>query len=115
MGAMMRNEELPQQFHDSMTAVCEKAKERNCRIIIDAEQSVVQKAIDKLTIDLMRRYNPLDGQALVYNSLQAYLKAAREKLKDQLALANKEGWQLAVKLVRGAYISNGELYIPKCF
>ena len=89
-----------------MTAVCEKAKSKNCRVIIDAEQQVVQNAIDKLTIDLMRRYNKKDSQALVYNTLQAYLKSARDNLKSQLALANEEGWQLAIKLVRGAYIGN---------
>lgn len=103
---MMRDENLPQQFHDAMTAVCEKAKSRSCRVIIDAEQQIVQAAIDRVTIDLMRRYNPMDGNALVYNTLQAYLKAARDRLKEQLALANQEGWQLAIKLVRGAYISN---------
>lgn len=103
---MMRNERLPSKFDEAMDEVCRKAQSKNCRIIIDAEQTIVQDAVDKLTIDLMRRYNRTDRVALVYNSLQAYLKAARSKLKDQLALANNEGWQLGVKLVRGAYISN---------
>ena len=53
----------------------------------------------------MRRYNT-DGKALVYNTLQAYLKASRASLKSQLAVAHQEGWTLAIKLVRGAYIKN---------
>ena len=43
---------------------------------------------------------------MLYNTLQAYLKASREKLEHQLQLAHREGWTLAIKLVRGAYIKN---------
>lgn len=102
----MRNEDPPSQFYDAMNAVCEKAKSKKCRILIDAEQQVVQAAIDRLTIDLMRWHNKTDGKALVYNTLQAYLKSSRDKLKDQLALASQEDWILGIKLVRGAYINN---------
>lgn len=53
----------------------------------------------------MRKFN-VNGKAVVYNTLQAYLKHSRTKLQDQLAIASKEGWHLAIKLVRGAYIDN---------
>jgi proline dehydrogenase len=88
-----------------MDTICSKAKIKNCRIWIDAEQQAIQAGIDRWTINLMRRYNT-DGKALVYNTLQAYLKDSRRKLKHQLWLADTEGWTLAVKLVRGAYIGN---------
>lgn len=53
----------------------------------------------------MRAYNT-GSSALVYNTLQAYLKHSRSKLRAQLALAKEENWTLAIKLVRGAYIDS---------
>jgi proline dehydrogenase len=103
--ALMQNADPPADFVAAMDAICARAAAKDVRIWIDAEQQVLQEGIDRWTIDLMRRYNP-DGKALVYNTLQAYLKASRVKLREQLALAHKEGWTLAIKLVRGAYIDN---------
>lgn len=53
---------------------------------------------------LMQQYNR--EKPLVYNTVQAYLKNSRDKLKHQLEVAEKEGWICAIKLVRGAYIAN---------
>lgn len=94
-------------FLSAMDAICLKAKDRGCRVWIDAEQQVLQAAIDSWTIDLMRRYNG-NGTALVYNTVQAYLKSSRDRLQRQLTLAGNEGWVLAIKLVRGAYIKNDD-------
>ena len=88
-----------------MDAIIQKATAQDCRIWIDAEQQVLQHSIDRWTIDLMRKYNR-NGKGVLYNTLQAYLKASRDKLEYQLQLAHREGWTLAIKLVRGAYIEN---------
>lgn len=103
----MNNKAPPEKFVAAMDAICHKARDQGCRIWVDAEQQVLQTAIDRWTIDFMRRHNR-DGKALVYNTVQAYLKSSREKLKHQLKLANDEGWTLGVKLVRGAYIANDQ-------
>ena len=103
----MNNEPAPPEFTRAMDAICARAAAQNCRLWIDAEQQVLQTAIDAWSIDMMRKWNT-NGRALVYNTLQAYLKASRPKLQHQLALADKEGWTLAVKLVRGAYIANDQ-------
>ena len=103
--ALIRNEPPPHELVDAMNAICQKALTQECRIWVDAEQQVLQTTIDNWTVDFMRRYNKGD-KALVYNTIQAYLKASRANLKRQLAIANKEGWTLAVKLVRGAYIGS---------
>ena len=91
---------------DAMDAICQKAKQQGCRLWIDAEQQVLQTAIDSWAIKFMRKYNQLDGNALVYNTLQAYLRCSRDKLRAHLAIAADEGWIPAIKLVRGAYITN---------
>jgi len=88
-----------------MEAICERAASQGCRIWIDAEQQALQQSIDLWTYDLMRKFNK-NGQALVYNTVQAYLKSSRDKVQHQLQLSQREGWRLGVKLVRGAYISN---------
>ena len=101
----MRQEIPCPEFVEAMDAICQKAKVKNCRIWIDAEQDAVQGGIDEWTIELMRKYNADGyGKALIYNTIQAYLRRSRTKLEEQLKLADKEGWTLAVKLVRGAYI-----------
>lgn len=102
---LLRGNAPPEAFVEAMDAISQKAIARNCRIWIDAEQQVVQHSIDRWTIDLMRKYNR-NGKAVIYNTLQAYLKASRQKLEHQLQLAHREGWTLAIKLVRGAYIEN---------
>jgi proline dehydrogenase len=90
-----------------MHQICRKAQAQGCRIWIDSEQHAVQTSIDRWAIPFMRAYNTNpNGSALVYNTLQAYLKHSRSKLQSQLALAQQEGWTLAIKLVRGAYIDS---------
>ena len=102
---LLRGNDPPKAFLETMDAILQKATAQNCRIWIDAEQQVLQHSIDRWTIDLMRKYNR-NGKGVLYNTLQAYLKTSREKLEYQLQLAHKEGWTLAIKLVRGAYIEN---------
>ncbi|KAK4613742.1 putative proline dehydrogenase, mitochondrial [Fulvia fulva] len=105
--ALMQNQEPPQEFVAAMDAICQKAKDQNVRLWVDAEQQTVQTAIDRWTIDFMRKWNK-DGDVVVYQTIQAYLKASRPRLMNQLAIAEREGWTIAVKLVRGAYIANDQ-------
>ncbi|KAJ0341756.1 hypothetical protein COL922a_001850 [Colletotrichum nupharicola] len=46
------------------------------------------------------------GQALVYNTIQAYLKGSKANTHRHIQLAAEEGWTVGVKLVRGAYIEH---------
>lgn len=102
--ALLDGKDAPAEFVEAVNAICAKAKSRNCRIWIDAEQQCLQKTIDNWTYDMMRRWNRGE-KALVFNTVQAYLKCAREKVQRQLDTASKEGWRSAIKLVRGAYIA----------
>ena len=102
---LMKGEKAPPKFVEAMDAICNQARSQDCRIWIDAEQQALQPSIDKWVFDLMRRYNKGE-KPLVYSTVQAYLKAARDKVQYQLQLADDEGWRSAIKLVRGAYISN---------
>jgi len=103
--ALLAGEQMPPQMEKALGLICEQAKAQKSRLWIDAEQQVFQTAIDDWTISLMRQYNR-DGHALVANTIQAYLKDARENVIKHLQLAQSEGWSLGIKLVRGAYISS---------
>ncbi|KAL8839477.1 MAG: hypothetical protein Q9176_004473 [Flavoplaca citrina] len=102
---LVQGNDPPKAFTDAIDTWVQRAKAQNCRIWVDAEQQNVQPTIDRWIVDLMCKYN-CDGQVIFYNTHQAYLKASRDKLEHQLQLAHREGWTLAIKLVRGAYIGS---------
>lgn len=52
--------------------LAKEAKNRNVCFVLDAEQTYVQKAIDYITLDLMRIFNT--ETAIVHNTYQCYLK-----------------------------------------
>lgn len=80
---LLRGRNPPRAFVEIMDAILQRATARKSRIWINAEQQVLQDSIDRWTIDLMRKYNR-NGKAVLYNTLQAYFKASREKLERQL-------------------------------
>ena len=79
------------------------------RLIVDAEQTWLQPAIDALTINLMRSHNAgparaSAGRTLVLNSYQCYLRDGPARVAADGARAEAEGWTHGAKAVRGAYI-----------
>ncbi|KAF8462513.1 FAD-linked oxidoreductase-like protein [Kalaharituber pfeilii] len=95
------------EIADALERICSLAVERGVKLLIDAEQAVIQEGIDAWTLDLMRKFNSnRSGKAVVYNTYQMYLKASPAKLAHHLSLASKEDWILGVKLVRGAYLTS---------
>ena len=80
-------------------------------MLFDAEQQAVQWGIDDWTLEYMRKYNragPSGGpnKAIIYGTYQAYLKSTPATLSSHLHAAQKEGFALGVKLVRGAYLGS---------
>lgn len=54
----------------------------------------------------MRKYNTEPGKAVIYGTYQAYLKSTPATLASHLAIAQRDGFTLGVKLVRGAYLGS---------
>jgi len=81
---------------------CEKAKELNVRILIDAEESWFQPAIDEISEYLMEQFNK--ESTLVFTTLQMYRKDRLGYLKKLCERAKGKGFKVGIKLVRGAYI-----------
>ncbi|PGG99358.1 hypothetical protein AJ79_08552 [Helicocarpus griseus UAMH5409] len=90
---------------DAMDKICETAKAQGVRLLFDAEHHVQQAAIDAWTMDLMETYNQ-NGDLVVYNTYQMYLKESTTTLAKHLERARSGKFALGVKLVRGAYINS---------
>jgi len=82
--------------------LAEKAAEFKVRLMVDAEQTYFQPAIDHLVLHLQRKYNR--EFPVIYNTYQSYLKDSYSRIELDLARARKERFFFAAKLVRGAYM-----------
>ena len=87
---------------DRFERVCEKAFSENVKILIDAEEVDVQKAIDDLAIVMMRKFNK--SNPIVYNTVQLYRKDRLKYMKELLKNNKNKDIQFGLKLVRGAYM-----------
>ncbi|KAH6974354.1 FAD-linked oxidoreductase-like protein [Ilyonectria sp. MPI-CAGE-AT-0026] len=105
LDAMKARQPMPEALEKALDEICLETQKQGSRLWIDAEQQVLQPALDEWVIALMRRYNRR-RKALVYNTIQAYLKGSRVNAERHITQAAKEGWTLGLKLVRGAYIEH---------
>ncbi len=104
---LSRNNKPSPALDEAITAICDLAASRGVRLAFDAEQQSLQNGIFDWTLDYIRKYNKsTPGQAVVYCTYQAYLKAAPKILAEHLSIARKEGFTLGIKLVRGAYLAS---------
>ena len=83
-------------------SICKKAYSEGITVMIDAEETWIQKTIDALAMDMMKRFNK--EKAIVYNTYQLYRHDKLQSLKDDHITAQKNGFILGAKLVRGAYM-----------
>ena len=102
------NQKLTQKEEDEWLRVegrfdriCSEASKRDIMVLVDAEESWIQTAIDELAVKMMKTYN--SEKAIVFTTIQAYRRDRFDylvKLHKQLSSETKIG----VKLVRGAYM-----------
>jgi hypothetical protein len=93
--------------------IAQHAESKQVSMMVDAEQSYFQPAIDLVSTHLSLKYNRKllsSGLPLVYNTYQMYLKEGLHKLKTDLYLhQHAEGTPLGIKMVRGAYMTTEAL------
>ena len=82
--------------------VCKKAHELEVSLLIDGEESWMQDAADDLAEDMMRKYNK--KKRIVFNTLQTYRWDRLPYLKSLHERAEKDGFKVGMKVVRGAYM-----------
>jgi proline dehydrogenase len=85
-----------------LDTICAAAAAKRVRLMIDAEQTYLQPAIDHFARRMQLTYNK-DGP-FVFNTYQAYLKSAKTHLATDIERCRRLGVCFAGKLVRGAYM-----------
>lgn len=93
-------------LHSCIDSICRLAHSRGVRLLFDAEQDMLQDGIDDWTMEFARKYNTAAETATIYGTYQAYKKKTPAVLSKHLADAQKGGFTLGVKLVRGAYLGS---------
>lgn len=91
-----------ERIQNRVVEICEYAYQQRQPIFIDAEESWIQDAIDRIAAEMMERFNR--ETPIVFNTLQMYRTDRLEYLKKSRRQAKVDGYILAVKLVRGAYM-----------
>ncbi len=91
-----------QRVCDRIDKICRVADEQNIMVLIDAEESWIQKPVDELADAAMAKYNR--KRPLVFNTFQLYCHDRLEFLKTSAQKAQQGGYILGSKMVRGAYM-----------
>lgn len=91
-----------QRVQDRVLAICEMAHSEGVPVMIDAEESWIQKTIDGLALNMMRFFNK--EKAIVYNTYQLYRHDKLASIIADFTVAENEGFLLGAKIVRGAYM-----------
>lgn len=85
-----------------METLCAAAHRADAPVLVDAEESWLQPAVDALVERMMERYNAT--RPLIYNTVQLYRHDRLAFLQAAHARAVAGGYLLGMKLVRGAYM-----------
>lgn len=91
-----------ERVQSRVNSICAEAALCDLPVMIDAEESWIQPAIDTLAEEMMWKYN-ID-KPVVYTTLQMYRHDRFEYLKTLLLRARELNRKIGVKIVRGAYM-----------
>ena len=101
-----QTEELA-ELSTRVNQLCALAAHHKVKILIDAEETWIQQAIDELAVANMREFN--QEQVIVYNTIQLYRTGRIKEIQRQIEAARAGGYKLGFKLVRGAYMEKERL------
>jgi len=82
--------------------ICKASYEADKPIYIDAEETWIQGAIDRLAEEMMAKYN--QNKAIVFTTLQLYRWDRNDYFKQLIQKARTGAYKLGIKIVRGAYL-----------
>lgn len=91
-----------QQVIDRIDSICKSAFDADQPLFIDAEESWIQDIIDRVVVDMMKKYNK--EKAIIFNTAQMYRHDRLAYLEQEIKAAREGGYKLGIKLVRGAYM-----------
>ena len=89
-------------FYNRVNELCECAINNNVKILIDAEESWIQKAIDDTAFNLMKKYNIKTVN--IFLTYQCYKIHTLKNIEENYKISLSNNYKFGVKLVRGAYM-----------
>jgi len=87
---------------ERVSRVAQKARELGVSLMIDAEQTYMQPAIDQVALALMRAHNK--ERAVILNTYQCYLRDSFVRVRTDVDRSEFYGFVFGAKIVRGAYM-----------
>lgn len=99
------NQEEQEQWENIQrryNAVCKKSFDNDVTLMVDAEESWMQSAVDDLVEEMMHKYN--QKRCIVVQTIQMYRHDRLAYLKNLFQEAEEKDFYLGFKVVRGAYM-----------
>ncbi|CAK92859.1 unnamed protein product (macronuclear) [Paramecium tetraurelia] len=93
---------LFEQFIERVKYFMDPALKNKVCVMVDAEQTYLQWAIDCFSEQMEAFYN--QNYTLVYNTFQNYLKQTKQRMDYEIEKAEKFKLNIGIKMVRGAYM-----------
>eukprot|EP00669_Euglena_mutabilis_P000352 TRINITY_DN1053_c0_g1_i1.p1 TRINITY_DN1053_c0_g1~~TRINITY_DN1053_c0_g1_i1.p1 ORF type:complete len:414 (-),score=198.11 TRINITY_DN1053_c0_g1_i1:368-1471(-) len=94
--------QLTENLYLRLKKIADAAAKAKVRVLVDAEQTYLQVAIDHFTTKMQREFNK--SFPTIFNTYQCYLNFTHNRVLNDLERSKREGWTFAAKLVRGAYM-----------
>ena len=91
-----------QRMLDRTDRICKACHQAGVKVLVDAEHSWIQDAIDDIAREMMEKYNM--EKPIVYNTYQLYRSDKLASLKADFEYAKVRGFYMGAKIVRGAYM-----------
>ncbi len=91
-----------QKVINRFNSIAKHSYENQVTMMVDAEESWIQDAVDQIMERLMAEYN--HGKVYICNTLQMYRKDRLHYLKEQYEKVKNSNHLIGYKVVRGAYM-----------
>jgi len=89
-------------LHQRFERICQAAFDHGVPIYVDAEESWLQDAIDRLVESMMARFNR--ERAIVFQTIQLFRHDRLSYYRSLITRGRREGFRIGMKLVRWAYL-----------
>ncbi|CAD8092333.1 unnamed protein product [Paramecium primaurelia] len=93
---------LFEQFIERVKYFMDQALINQVCVMVDAEQTYIQLAIDSFSEQMEAYYN--QNYTIVFNTFQNYLKQTKQRTDYEIEKAEKFKLNIGIKMVRGAYM-----------
>ncbi|MFT6939056.1 MAG: proline dehydrogenase, partial [Cyclobacteriaceae bacterium] len=97
-----QEQESYNRFIARVDTIASAAVGNGVKFMIDAEETWIQQVIDRVSYDLMKKYNK--ETPVIYNTYQFYCHEALGNMKSAYEEVTASGCHFAAKFVRGAYM-----------